>query len=377
MAPASTTTLRTDADRQRGAAKRDELYALRDVAAALSQGEGRVCVCGRKVIPGAAGVDVKRAESGRAYFAGVASCGSVWTCAPCAAKIARGRQSDVAGLLERHMAAGGAGLFLTLTVPHDDGAPLRELRRIVAGAWRAIQGGAQWLAMKERCGIVGTVRALEVTHGRNGWHPHLHVLILCAARLPDDALETLHAGIVARWARAVVRGGLRAPQGERCPLSRIYSHDAADYLAKISAVLELTRWDAKQGRASGRSPFQILAGAGAGSARDVALWREWCDGIRGARQLTWSAGLRERYRLGEEATDEALAAAEVGGEILVTLSRPAWRAICRAPMLRADVLRAAERGGAADVLELLDSLPDWPADARVTVARAGPISAAA
>lgn len=368
---------RTDADRQRGAAKRDELHTLRDVAAALSQGEGRVCACGRKVIPSAAGVDVKRAESGRAYFAGVASCGSVWTCAVCAAKIARGRQSDVAALLEGHMAAGGVALFLTLTVPHDDGAPLRELRGIVARAWRGIQGGAQWIATKERCGIVGTVRALEVTHGRNGWHPHLHVMILCAAPLPDDALEALHAGIVARWARAVVRGGLRAPQGERCPLKRIYSHDAADYLAKISAVLELTRWDAKQGRESGRSPFQILASAGAGNARDVVLWREWCDGIRGARQLTWSTGLRERYRLGEEATDEALAAAEVGGDVVVILSRPAWRAICRVPMLRADVLRAAERGGAADVLELLESLPDWPADAAVTIARAGPISAAA
>ena len=59
------------------------------------------------------------------------------------------------------------------------------------------------------------------------------------------------------------------------------------------------------------------------------------------------------------------------------IGAPRLRAICRVPMLRADVLRAAERGGAADVLELLESLPDWPADAAVTVARAGPISAAA
>jgi hypothetical protein len=377
-APRATGTTRTESDRQRSAAKRDGLYQLRDVAAALAQGESRVCVCGRKVAPGLVGVEVKRAESGRAYFAGTVSCGSVWTCPPCAAKIARGRQTDVGALLEAHQRAGGAGLFLTLTVPHDQGAPLRELRRIVARAWQGIQSGAQWLATKERCGIVGTVRALEVTHGRNGWHPHLHVLILCAGPLPDDAVEALHAGIVARWARAVVRGGLRAPQGERCPLSRIYSHDAADYLAKISAVLELTRWDAKQGRESGRSPFQILAGAGVGSARDVALWREWCDGIKGARQLTWSTGLRARYQLGEEATDAALATAEVGGETVVILSRPAWKHVCRVPMLRADVLRAAERGGAADVLELLDSLPHWPADAAVTVlTRAGPLPHAA
>jgi hypothetical protein len=47
-------------------------------------------------------------------------------------------------------------------------------------------------------------------------------------------------------------------------------------------------------------------------------------------------------------------------------------------MLRADILRAFERGGPADVLELLDSLPHWPADAAVTVlTRAGPLSHAA
>ncbi len=363
---------RTDADRQRGAAKRDQLHQLRDVAAALALGDGRVGRCGRKMAPGVAGVDVKRAESGRSYYAGVVSCGSVWTCALCAAKIARGRQTEVSTLLGAHLGAGGTGLFLTLTVPHDVGTDLGVLRRDVARTWKGMQTGRAWLALKERCGIVGTVRALEVTHGRNGWHPHLHVLLLCAAPLSDAAVTELHAAIVARWARGVTRAGLRAPRADLCTLQRIYSNDAADYLAKISAVLELTRWDAKAGRESGRSPFQILASAGAGNAGDVALWREWCDGIKGARQLTWSHGLRERYAI-VEATDEELASAEVAGDVLLTLSPRAWAHICRVPMLRADVLRAAERGGAADVLELLDSLPSWPADAAVTVApRAAP-----
>jgi hypothetical protein len=330
------------------------------------------------VAPGVAGVDVKRAESGRAYFAGAVSCGSVWTCAVCCVKIARDRQREVSALLEAHLCAGGTALFLTLTVPHDVGTDLGALRRIVSQTWKGMQGGSAWLAMKERCGIVGTVRALEVTAGRNGWHPHLHVLLLCAAPLSDAALTELHAGIVARWARGVTRAGLRAPLRDLCPMKRIYSADAADYLAKIAAVLELTRWDAKQGRESGRSPFQILATAAAGNARDVALWREWCAGIKGARQLTWSKGLRERYSLEPEATDEAIASAEVGGDVVLTLSLPAWAIVCRTPMLRADVLRAAERGGAADVLELLDSLPSWPADALVTMApRAGPLLHAA
>jgi hypothetical protein len=329
--------------------------------------------------PGLMGVELKHAESGRAYFAGLMSCGSVWTCAVCAEKIARKRQADVLTVLERHMAAGGVGAFLTLTVPHDRGAPLRELRRIVAKAWRGIQQGAPWQRAKARFGIVGHVRALESTHGGNGWHPHAHVLILLERPVSDAELSALHAHIFARWTRVVVTAGLRAPEADASRLTPIYSHaDAASYVTKIHAVLELTRADGKAGKRAGRSPFEILASAGAGHAGDVALWREWCDGIKGARQLTWSEGLRDRYQLGAEASDEDAATAEVGGETAVIFSRAAWKHICRTPMLRADVLRAAERGGAADVLELLDSLPYWPADAAVTVlTHAGPLPLAA
>jgi hypothetical protein len=325
------------------------------------------------------GVELKRAESGRAYFAGLMSCGSVWTCAVCAERVARQRQKDVLTVLERHMATGGVGAFLTLTVPHDRGSELRALRGIVAKAWRKIQQGAPWLRAKARFGIVGHIRALEVTHGGNGWHPHAHVLVLLARPLEDAELSALHAHIFDRWARTVAAAGLRRPEAHASRLTRIWSHaDAAGYLAKIHAVLELTRADGKRGKAGGRSPFDILASAGAGNAADVALWREWVDGIKGARQLTWSEGLRERYQLGAEVTDEEAAAADVGGETVMILPPPAWRVVRRVPMLRADVLRAFERGGIADVLELLGSLPSWPADAAVTIAtRAGPLPRAA
>jgi hypothetical protein len=348
------------------------------VAAGLAQGEGRVCICGRRMAPGGIGVEVRRAESGRAYFAGLIRCGSVHTCPVCAAQIARTRQLEVTTLLGRHLAAGGTALFLTLTVPHDVGQPLRELRATVAAAWSALLAGKGWQTLRARHGLTGFVRALEVTHGRAGYHPHLHVLLFCERRVSDGEQAELHAALFGRWARAVTRAGLRAPLPGLCPMKAIYSQNVADYLTKVSAVLELTRADGKGGRGGNRSPFQVLRDyATTHRGADAAIWREWAEGMKGARQLTFSKGLRERYAV-EVTTDEEIAAAEVGGDPVVILSRPAWKHICRVPMLRADVLRAAERGGAADVLELLDSLPSWPADAAVTVlTRAGPLSHAA
>ena len=35
-------------------------------------------------------------------------------------------------------------------------------------------------------GKIGHIKALEVTHGRNGWHPHYHILIFTHQELPPD-----------------------------------------------------------------------------------------------------------------------------------------------------------------------------------------------
>jgi hypothetical protein len=306
------------------------------------------------------------------------SCGSPWTCAPCAQKIGDRRQREVSAILTPHLATGGTGLFLTLTVPHDQGQPLRALRATVSGAFSKLLAGKGWQTLRARYGLIGWTRRLEVTHGRAGFHPHLHVLLFCERRLSEGEQAELHAALFGRWAREVERAGLRAPLPGLCPMKAIWSRNVADYLTKVSAVLELTRTETKGGRGGNRSPFQVLRDyATTRRPADAAIWREWAEGIKGARQLTFSKGLRERYAVAVT-TDEELAAAEVGGEPVVILSRPAWAHICRVPMLRADVLRAAERDGAAGVLELLDSLPFWPADAALTIAtRAGPLPHAA
>ena len=80
--------------------------------------------------------------------------------------------------------------------------------------------------------------------------------------------------------------------------------------------------------------------------------------MKGARQLTYSRGLRERYAV-PVTTDEELARPDVGGDELLTLNREAWRLVCSVPGLPADVLRAAEDGGTVAAVELLESLPYW------------------
>lgn len=272
-----------------------------------------------------------------ARFRGLLTCGSVWECPVCAAAIKAGRALEVQAALEWH---GGPAGMLTLTVRHSWGAPLRALRRSVARCWRRVCSGAPWKRWKARIGLVGSVRALEVTHGPNGWHPHLHVLLFTEHELGASDVAWLRE----RWRAAVVAelGPDGEPSEERGTTWTKAS--AAAYLSKLG--LEVTDDFDKGAKGANRNPWRIAADyARTRDARELALWREYADGMKGARQLTWSQGLRRLvFRREGEPTDAELAMlAPDDSEHVLTLDPATWR----------DVVR---RGATLEVLEGVEAM---------------------
>jgi len=219
--------------------------------------------------------------------------------------------------LDAHYAAGGVAYMAAFTLPHKAFQGCAELREAVARSWGKVLNGAPWVRAKGRFGLVGTVRALEVTHGRNGWHPHLHVLFFLRRDDPKMA-AAFGRFLFKRWSRMIARAGFGKCTRQvwrfekvRCPAQ------AGKYVVKWGAAGEIVYGTKKGGRTAGRSPFQILADLCDDedqgrplNPRDVALFREYAAAFKGARQLTWSRGLRELYAEDTEKTDAELAAAE-------------------------------------------------------------------
>ena len=124
----------------------------------------------------------KSIEHGTASYSGLQTCGSVWVCPVCAAKIAERRRAEIIAAMAAHNAAGGCVHMLTLTAPHQRGDDLAELLANQAKALNSFWNDRQVKTVLLEMGTVGQIRALEVTHGRksahnNGWHPHYHVLL--------------------------------------------------------------------------------------------------------------------------------------------------------------------------------------------------------
>lgn len=339
--------------------QRQGRYALRDGLRRWTN-TPRVAKCGRCRI--ASDVQVKK-YAGRAHYSGLLSCGNVWLCPVCASKIATRRTGEVHDVLTAHLTAGGGAEFLTLTLPHDAGDALAVTRRIAADGWRRVQQGREWMALKHTVGITGAIRTLEVTHGKNGWHPHLHIVVLTCRPFTDAERAQLLTHAFTSWRVSVVKAGQRAPLPEHTTLTPVRdASDVSAYVTKIKVALEVTQGAAKTGRTTGqRTPFAVLADfLEYGDADDLAVWREWEAGIKGAKQLTWSRGLRAQFNVAD-VTDEALAAEDVGGVEVASLSAEEWHVISRTPTGPCAVLEAAERGG-ADAVRLCVAalLKDWP-----------------
>jgi replication protein len=283
-----------------------------------------------------------------AGYAGLVTCGSTWVCPTCASKIAARRADELSTVMRTVLTAGGSASLITLTMRHHAGHKLAELWQALSAAWHGVISGKQWIADQELGGILGWVRVVEATHGRNGWHLHVHVLVCWKRSVSLGLAQEIGERMWQRWARVLERKGLTSWKhrgGVDVRMASLGSDNLAHYFNKLAR--EVTSSHTKESR-GGRSPFGIVTdGLRTGDADDLALWDEWEQASFGRRQLTWSLGehdLRKIADLGREETDEDVAAEDLQGEDVLALPYSTWQTLLGGQWTT-DLLDAAELAG--------------------------------
>lgn len=275
----------------------------------------RTCWCCRTVQGD--GVAVKRRADGMgARLSGVGTCGSVWACPVCAAKITEGRRAELMEGMARAKALGFAPFLLTLTTPHGREHVLVDLLASFQKALTSFKNSKTYKNTMIEAGRLGSIRSLEVTWGQeNGWHPHTHDLVFVREGF-EHRLDVLKDA----WFKALKKAGL----ADDPKLGDVLEHGldlrdgtyAAEYVAKFGREAtnegwglsgELTKSHAKIGMRSGRfSPFQILAFAEHGDDHARVLFAEFAEAFEGKRMLSYSPGLKKEIGQGD-LSDEVLA----------------------------------------------------------------------
>lgn len=214
------------------------------------------------------------------------------------------------------LAQGYLVFMVTATVSHHLGDHLADVMRLVRGGWSKLWQGGAGTRWRRSFGYVGAVVSDEVTYGLNGWHPHVHALLVFSPGSPVT-VEALH-GLGRRFGHGVARlGGWCDVDGAGWNVSAVAGSEAvAQYLTKVqesdgwSAGLELARGDLKAAKRQGVKPFDLLhAAAVDGDLWAAGMWRIYEEATIGRRLLRWSPGLKD-LALVDDVQDDELAAGD-------------------------------------------------------------------
>jgi len=340
--------------------------------------------CGREPVGSA--VAIRLTEAGVAGYAGVASCGRIWLCPVCNAKVMAQRALEVACGLAWAEANGLHVLFGALTVRHNVNSDLAQLLQLQRDAWDFVVSGRTWRGMSAtstipadhnpgKCaadcktqhrqavdtgadGRVGYIRAAELTIGSNGWHPHFHPIVF--VRGSKRLAQRIAQELVAEWVVGVEEGGgeARAEGGQMMRVLKpsVAFAEVVGYVTKQTysptqrLALEAVWSQGKKsrGRAHSTAPhWSLLEEIAGGDYSRLFRWDQLEDAVHGHRMITWSRGLRDFASVGAEVDDDTIVKREVGSaeDTVCFITPDGWRQVWDNPAQLVGYLDVVKAGG--------------------------------
>lgn len=300
-----------------------EQYQLLSIAGQIHGQHHRVSTCQKvptyAVQQGAGGRGISKNENGRAHFHGVGSCGDVWNCPHCAPRIAEGRRKELQLAMAEARRQGYKALLATRTFSHTREDNLKDTIRQKQKATSSMKASREYKKLVSGIGMVGHVRALEVTHSwANGWHPHDHeIWFVKNDDITESEIKDYEEKFYECWKKYAVKHGLGAPSrkhGFRIDYRKGAGESDAvgAYVSKFG--FEMTYSHSKSGKKGSRTSWNMLMDIFENQngqkalkwSPEVELLKEFGKAMKGRAQLFWSRGLKDLLKVNEE-TDEELA----------------------------------------------------------------------
>jgi hypothetical protein len=344
--------------------RRALMYKLLSVASRLLPDE-RVQRCSKYLVRGAETVTIKRNPAdGKAWFSGVQHCSSIWNCPVCANRITEFRRKELTDALkdERFNV-----VMVTYTLRHNRGDSLSVLLAALKEAYKKSKSGRWYQNLQNDYGIAGSIRAIEVTWGENGWHVHIHeLMVLWDVIIPRESgalfrikMAQLKGQLRKRWTACIEKCG-RDASWDRGVNLNARKDVSKTYIAKLQLASELTRSINKKANHEGVTPFGMLDKIRQGEKQYETLFQEYAAQFKGDRQLYWSSGLKALLGVknveDEQITDEMVQEAPAPEfEDIAELHWDEWFKVFKND-LRGELLRVASIGGRAGVIAFLDEL---------------------
>jgi hypothetical protein len=288
-------------------------FILQDQSAKLLPKE-RVANCLKKRIKASKDIQVCfNTKDKSCSWGNLQRCGSVWSCPVCAKKITEGRRHELKKITEGWNNQENSTLFLLgLTNSHTVSTNLEHLVEGQKKALKYFFSGRKSEKLFDLLRKEHQVRCFEVTYGKNGWHPHYHIVLF------SNKYDNLHDAHVYSYAQHELRNlWIHSCEKANIPLPD-YHHgldlqpvkDVFKYVTKWGISEELTKGHVKQGYDS-YTPFDLLNL----SIDDLPifmnklpskLFQDFAISFKNSRQLCFTKGLKTLFDV-QDVTDQHIA----------------------------------------------------------------------
>ena len=295
-------------------------------------------------------------SSGTVVRGGIRSCGKVWTCPVCGAKISTRRNIEVKTIINKAHKMKKSVYMLTLTAPHYAKDSILSLAERMKAALLDFQNSRTWRGIKREYKWFGSIRTMETPiGGKNGAHNHFHIILIFSTCITNAIAKKIKEKIFAAWEEACRKNNLLLSNADFAEtmkqLEDFHKHGVdlkrdfdPEYISKQSiewqremrvsatwgAAEELTLSHLKKkidsepktdSDVGGLTPFGFAAKIGIRAAlggysatefaEDSETLIEYCCAVFGRKQVVFSRGLREWANLdegegGQGKTDEQL-----------------------------------------------------------------------
>jgi len=230
----------------------------------------RVRDCGRRAISAEPAVMVQQFPGyWKAWYVGVLKCGRQHSCSVCAARKAAERLDELDRMMQGD--ANGRWQMVTLTLQHHAGEALKDTLTRLHQAFRRVRR-TRIVRDIFSARVSASVRATEVTYGRNGWHPHIHLLLRTS-----EWGETDQKSLEAEWLRYAP--GLEAVAVVWSTPIESWHKQRALYLQKLGAEVAGI---GKIGKRGSIGPWQVAERA-VDDAASREMWRKYLERVSGKK----------------------------------------------------------------------------------------------
>lgn len=264
---------------------------------------------------------------GHAKLEGIAHDHNTWICPVCSLQIARGRVEELRTLAYRAKKRDYELYHMTITMGHEIweklGDMLEDMDYCRTRMWR--NGTIRRLYSEH---FIGRVQVLEIMRGMdelsNGWHPHLHILLVGQKNIDVEAIEKKMSDAWIKCLKSVGREGKEGIALQIKPAAEI-----EDYLTKIPCEIALGNVS-KHGHGCHMSFFQMVnyAVGMACTREDIdPLIVEYYRATKGRKQLEWSRGLKAEFGITDKSDEQLVEEASKALYVLAMTNNRNWRKI--------------------------------------------------